>query len=84
MAYLNQGVFAGSLFRRFWVIWMEGGGPPTFQHWSEESAVREAERLAVEHKGRRLFVLESVAMCEHKDVRWSQPSDVSSSDEVPF
>lgn len=47
---------------RFWLVWNESGYPPRYRHDTEESAVREAERLARVNPGQNFYVLEAVAL----------------------
>jgi len=41
----------------FWLVWNPRGYMPTMRHASEHSAIAEAERLAVCHKGQNFYVL---------------------------
>lgn len=41
----------------FWMVFAEGGGPPTFQHKSYRAAEREADRLANTNPGTAFFVM---------------------------
>lgn len=43
----------------FWVIWNPAGGTPSDRHYSEASAIREAERLAGRSPGETFIVLRS-------------------------
>ena len=49
---------------KFWMLYMEDGGAPVSKHRSRSAADTEAERLAKLH-GRRIFVLESIYVCEY-------------------
>lgn len=65
----------------FWVVWRPGGGGPTMRHPSEESAVKEAERLARKFPGEDLFVLASVCsrrVCDMVRI------DLRPDDGIPF
>lgn len=55
----------------FYVIWRDGGGPPTVKHQSVKSAKQQAERLARGHPGEKFHVLELVDTCEKTDVQWA-------------
>lgn len=58
---------------KFWMIYVEGKGAPTYKHPTENEARKEAERLAKlpDNQGRGVFVLESVANCRYNSVIWS-------------
>ncbi len=58
--------------RPFWLVWNESGHAPTFKHDSEESARREAERLARNNPGQQFHVLQVVGTCQHKAVEWHE------------
>lgn len=45
----------------FWVVWRDGGGPPTFRHPTESQARKEAARLARIHPGTTMYVLHAIA-----------------------
>ena len=47
--------------RPFWFVWNPMGNMPRFRHDTEDSAHREAQRLAREHPGRVFVVLQSVS-----------------------
>lgn len=48
---------------RFWMVWnMSGEGIPWFQHFTEESAEVEAERLARKCPGQKFIVLEAKSL----------------------
>lgn len=70
----------------FWVIWNEHGiHPPRFKHYSEESAMKEASRLAAVAPGRVFYVLKGTAAIVRSDLQINlllkRPAV---SDEVPF
>lgn len=58
----------------FYMVWRESGGLPTFKHRAQESAMKEAERLAVEHPGERFHVLSLVATASTHNIVWSYPA----------
>lgn len=43
--------------RMFWMVWNPNGRMPWFQHWTEQSANSEADRLAIACPGEKFFVL---------------------------
>jgi hypothetical protein len=47
---------------RFYMIFVEGQRPPTYQHGNLQNAVEEASRLAriPENIGRKVFILETI------------------------
>lgn len=47
--------------KAFWMVWAVGGDAPTYQHPTEDSARREAQRLARLIPGKQFVVLETVA-----------------------
>lgn len=44
---------------RFWIVWNESHGFPTKRHESQESAEKEAARIAEKHPGARVFVMDA-------------------------
>lgn len=66
---------------KFWLV--KGDGPAQVQHFSQDSAEQEAQRLACLHPGKRFFVLEAVAM--HRTLQ-TERVDLRDSDgaERPF
>jgi hypothetical protein len=68
----------------FWMVWREFGGTPTYKHPNEDSARREAERLARMTPGVRFYILreaDSVVM-PLPPVEWA--SGASAPDEPVF
>jgi hypothetical protein len=59
-----------------------GGGNPTVQHPTEESAKAEAERLARVNRGNVFAVLEAIAFVRSTDVVWADALDED--DDVQF
>ena len=49
---------------KFWMVYGDGCGRPTYQHNSKASAEKEAKRLAGEMPGHRFTVLASVECFE--------------------
>ncbi|MCM1958001.1 hypothetical protein NCZ17_01260 [Acinetobacter modestus] len=48
----------------FFIVWNEDAGNPTFKHETQESAEREAERLAKQNQGQKFHVLSSICTLE--------------------
>jgi len=44
---------------KFWMVYGEGAGRPTYRHETKQSAKDEAKRLASCHPGRRFYVLQA-------------------------
>ena len=70
-----------SFFRRFWMVWGDGGTGPTHRHQTEELAKQEAERLANLSPRQKFYVLEATSSVVKDSVQWSDPID---DDDVPF
>lgn len=67
---------------KFWLVWNERCGPPTFKHYTLDAAKREAERLALNNPGERFHVLESLGTVRtHRPVEWTEHDDRL---QVPF
>ena len=67
---------------RFWMVYGIGGGRPTYQHETYESAMAEAKRLARENLENTFVVLEAIAsVCktEFVTVTFRAPTD-----DIPF
>ena len=71
-------------YRMFWMVWMCGGAPPTYQHQTAESAKKEAERLAVQSPGSVFHVLQSIAACRRSDIQWGIAEEDFCDSDVPF
>lgn len=74
--------------KRFWMVWAERGGRPTYKHETRSSAETEAARLARAHGG-VFHVLECVGTCERPplEVKWTFAQSVLSNppvDETPI
>ena len=63
----------------FWLVWNERGHAPTFKHGSPESAMREAERLAVLQPGDEFHVLQVIKTACYAKVQWQEYGEF-----VPF
>lgn len=68
--------------RKFWMVL--GEGTPTYRHPSQESAEREAERLARMVPGQSFVVLEAVSSVCKSDVDWKILVDPDPRKDVPF
>lgn len=56
----------------FWLVWRENGSGPTHKHDSEESARKEAERLARKEPDAIFCVMSLVAACRKTPVvQWT-------------
>ena len=44
----------------FWMVFLQGGGPPTYCHETPEIAREEARRLSRNYPGKKAYVLELV------------------------
>lgn len=69
--------------KMFWLVWNPQGHEPQARHDSEQSAEREAERLAKKHPGQRFIVLRPVREVVVDNVQRFEyePED---HDELPF
>jgi hypothetical protein len=65
---------------RFFVVWRDFGGPPTYRHATEDTARAEATRLARLNPGVKFHVLGLVDTCVKDDVRWASKEE----DGIPF
>lgn len=68
--------------KTFWMVL--GYGTPTFRHETEESATREAERLASMNPGQTFTVLEAVKSCRKAEVVWVEHHPGADDDGIPF
>jgi hypothetical protein len=66
----------------FWMVFAEGGGPPTFQHKSYGAAEKEAERLANANPGTAFFVMMPVTRKRRIEVETEVLFDLD--DGIPF
>lgn len=68
-----------------WFVWDRESGPPRFEHESEDSAIREARRLASLNAGRRFLVLKTIAEAERiEPVRIKRFEAGDLDDGIPF
>jgi hypothetical protein len=64
---------------KFWMVWNPAGHAPTFEHRTEQSAKKEAERLLRENPEGHFYVLEAVGLVRMKPVTapaWEVPIEV--------
>lgn len=62
---------------RFWMVWNEGNRGPVKQHWTEQEARTEAERLAKLNPGQRFYVLVTLSFCMVQEpVHWFETDDI--------
>lgn len=54
---------------KFWLVWNPAGNSPRYKHPSEESAEREAERLAALNPSDSFYVLEALTCSRNIAVR---------------
>lgn len=66
----------------FFMVWREGGGVPTYQHESLDSAKKEAARLCRLHGG-TFHVLKSEGTIQKIDVSWERHAHDADFD-IPF
>ena len=58
--------------KTFWLVWNRQGSSPVVMHDSEESAMKEAERLALANKGQCFHVLQATWSCRSDQVIWTE------------
>lgn len=68
----------------FWMVWRENSHAPTYRHFSKQSAVDEAERLARECAGQTFFVLKTTAAMRAELPAVSRIEIVPREDDIPF
>ncbi|MCU4601657.1 hypothetical protein [Acinetobacter ursingii] len=51
----------------FYIVWNEEAGSPTYKHETQQSAEREAARLAKQNQGQKFHVLSSICTFEVPD-----------------
>lgn len=68
--------------KKFWMVWNPEGGPPTYKHPTEQSAITEAERLAMNNPRATFVVLEAT---KARRVDMMQRIDLSEPiEDIPF
>jgi len=50
--------------RKFWMIFLEGGNSPKFQHGELASAQNEAARLKRLYPNNKVFILEAISLAQ--------------------
>lgn len=71
----------------FWIIWNPAGAhPPSYRHYSYQSAQSEADRLAKTYRGHTFIVLRAISECKISEVQWKRyESDRAVNEEdIPF
>ncbi len=71
-----------NLKSKIWVVWNPMHGPAQVRHYSYESAVCEAERMAALHKGSVFHVMESMGVALVEKPVVFKP--FSETDGIPF
>ena len=79
----------GTTKYRFWMVYGEGQGAPTYKHDSEEAASEEAQRLALRNPGCAFYVLKGVgrAMAAKPEVAMEKlvkPTGVIADQQIPW
>lgn len=67
------------LFTPFYLIWNPNAASPTFRHYTKESAIQEARRLATKTPGATFYILEAQLAAKKPD-----PVKIYELDGVPF
>jgi hypothetical protein len=71
---------------KYWMVYVENQGTPTYKHGTYEEAKREAERLAQmpSLKGHRVYVFEAVSYCVCPPaIQWVSADEINYKD-IPF
>lgn len=55
--------------KQFYLVWNLQRSVPTCQHWSHQTAMQEAERLARQNPGQRFYVVAATHFVERSDLR---------------
>lgn len=66
---------------QFWMVWSPQGSAPTVRHLNPDSALAEAKRLAMTHRGREFYVLHSV---KGYVMPAPGPEEIEITDDIPF
>ena len=58
--------------QKFWMVYRDGQGytAPTVKHYTEDEAMKEAERLAIANPGQIFHVMCAYMKCVHNTVTW--------------
>ena len=62
--------------KRFWMIWNPGNQNPVKQHFDEDQARTEAERLARLNPGQKFHLLAAIDCCQKRDVLWTSDTEL--------
>lgn len=60
----------------FYLLWMENGKSPTIIHSTHNDAKIEAERLAVNFPGRKIFIVKAIEFCVSLNIQWVDLDDI--------
>lgn len=79
----------GTTKYRFWMVYGEGQGAPTYKHDNEQDAAAEAQRLALRYPGCAFYVLKGVARAlaaapEVTFAKLEKPTGIIPADDMPF
>lgn len=75
----------GRVSDQFWLVWSPTGVmPPSHRHPTQESADKEAVRLARERRGHEFYVLEAVRKARVQDVQLTDLRSGDDVDDTPF
>jgi hypothetical protein len=72
----------------FWIVWSpEGKTPPSYRHGTEQSALDEADRLAVLHRGISFYVLAATSrscVSTSVSIPLILPQPIANDQDIPF
>lgn len=70
----------------FWLVWRDGSPYSRHRHWSKDSAVTEAKRLAESSRGDLFYVLKTTAafVAPVVDMPPAEPVKLTKGDGIPF
>lgn len=78
----------GTTKYRFWMVYGEGQGAPTYKHDNLDDAAVEAQRLALRHPGVAFYVVKGVsralASAPETFAKLEKPTGVISDTALPF
>lgn len=67
-----------------YLVFNKNGNMPQFVHETEESARKEAERLARNHRGEKFYVFEAIACVTLNEFKWAEIRGENADQEIPF
>jgi hypothetical protein len=70
--------------KQFWMVWNPAGHAPVYKHDTEDSAVREAERLARANRYEQFYVLEAISLRCVDDMRRVELRLDCDDSQIPF